>query len=467
MKKVCLSILTLLFYFHFFAQDAGYNISIQLDGYQDSVIYLGNYFGDKLAISDTASVEQGSIVFSGPEPLKQGIYFLVSMQKKKLFEFLVGEDQQFGIKRDFLAPPDNVSFTGSDENELFYTYLNYNKESYSRVRSLRSKLQAFPPDSDSIVMIKTEIDRINKEAIDYKLNIIDENPGSVIAMLFNIMREPEVPDFLRPDGRQDSLAAYLYYKNHYWEYVDLGDDRFLRTPVFQRKLERYMNDVLSGHPDSLINEIDAMIAKTAENSEMRNYLLWYFTNTYETSKVMSYDKIFVHMVDTYFTDQTYEWLHPTVQQNMINRVDQMRNVLIGATAPALIMADTGNQLISMHEIEAEYLIVLFWSSTCGECQIEVEAINNQYIDNDINLKIYAVNTDTTFSKWKTYISKHELDWINVNGNISLTGDYHKLYDIYSTPVIYLLDDKKAIIAKRLSAEKIPAVIDRHRNENTK
>lgn len=228
-----------------------------------------------------------------------------------------------------------------------------------------------------------------------------------------------------------------------------------------------MNDVLPGHPDSLINEIDVMIAKTGEKSEMRNYLLWYFTNTYETSKVMSYDRIFVHMVDTYFTEQSYDWLHPTVQENMVNRVNQMRNVLIGTYAPALVMADTANKLISLHEVEAQYIILLFWSSSCGECQKEVETINEQYKDTDIDMKIYAVNTDTVFSKWKNYISKYELDWINVNGNISLTGDYHRLYDIYSTPVIYLLDEKKTIIAKRLSADKLPAVISRNRKEKTK
>ncbi len=303
---------------------------------------------------------------------------------------------------------------------------------------------------------------INTESIDYKIDIIKNHPNSVIALLFNIMREPEVPEFFLEDGRQDSISAYLYYRNHYWEYVDFGDDRFLRTPVFHRKLERYMNDVISGHPDTIISEIDVIIAETGPASEMRNYLLWYFTNTYETSKVMSYDKIFVHMVDTYFTDQSYDWLHPTVQQNMQNRVNQMRKVLIGAYAPALVMADTAMQFIALHQVEAEYIIVLFWSSTCGECQQEVEEINKLYKRNDVDLKIFAVNTDTTFSKWKDYIRKNELDWIHVNGNISLTGDYHELYDIYSTPVIYLLDQQKAIVAKRLAADKIPAVINRHR-----
>lgn len=467
MKKVCLSILTLLFYFHFSGQEAGYHINMQLDGYQDNIAYLGNYFGDKLAISDTAVVDKGMLEFSGGKPLKQGVYFLVSLQKKKLFEFMVGDDQYFEITRDLMDSPGKAQFTGSDENELFYAYLDYNRASYIKIRKLRSEIQTLPEGNDSLVILQAEMDEINKESIAYKLQVIQEHPNSVTAMLFNVMREPEVPGYFNTGGRHDSLSAYLYYRNHYWEYVDLGDDRFLRTPVFHKKLERYMNDVLPGHPDSLINEIDVMIAKTGEKSEMRNYLLWYFTNTYETSKVMSYDKIFVHMVDTYFTEQSYDWLNPIVQQNMINRVNQMRNVLIGAYAPALVMADTANKLISLHEVEAQYIILFFWSSSCGECQKEVETVNEQYKNTDIDMKIYAVNTDTVFSKWKNYISKHELDWINVNGNISLTGDYHRLYDIYSTPVIYLLDEQKTIIAKRLSADKLPAVISRNRKEKTK
>ena len=197
---------------------------------------------------------------------------------------------------------------------------------------------------------------------------------------------------------------------------------------------------------------------------MQNYLLWYFTNTYETSKVMGYDKIFVLMVDTYFTGQGYDWLHPTVQQNMINRVDQLRNVLIGSYAPALVMADTAEKFISLHQLDAEYTIILFWSSTCGECKQEVSSIDNYLKSSSIDIKVYGVNTDTSFSAWKEFITEHELEWVNVNGNMSLTGDYHQLYDIYSTPVIYLLDDQRTIIAKRIQADKLPAIINRHRNE---
>jgi thiol-disulfide isomerase/thioredoxin len=462
MKKVWFLILTLVLYYPVFAQQSGYNISIYLPGYNSNTAYLGNYFGDKMAISDTSKVVQGNVTFKGEDQLKQGVYFLVTADKKKAFEFMIGDDQHFGIEKNLSAPAHEVRFEGSDENDIFYNYLNYNKQSYDQVMAIRASMQNLEPGNDSLKFLQDEVERINVEGISYKLDIIDKYPGSVTAMLFNVMREPEVPEFFLPDGRQDSNAAYLYYRNHYWEYVDLSDDRFLRTPVFHRKLERYMNKVVPGHPDTLIREIDNMIARTTENSEMQHYLLWYFTNTYETSKVMGYDKIFVHMVDTYFTDKGYEWLHPTVQKNMIDRVNQLRNVLIGSYAPALVMGDTAQQFISLHQIEADYTVILFWSSTCAECRQEVEILDNFLDNTEIDMEIYGVNTDTSFSKWAEYLLEHDLSWVNVNGNLNLTGDYHQLYDIYSTPVIYVLDDQKTIIAKRIAAAKVPSVIERHK-----
>jgi len=47
--------------------------------------------------------------------------------------------------------------------------------------------------------------------------------------------------------------------------------------------------------------------------------------------------------------------------------------------------------------------------------------------------------------------------VNVNGTRSITANFHDLYDIYGTPVIYVLDNKKNIIAKRITAEQLELV----------
>lgn len=466
MKKLIILLIALTLLIPAIAQQDGYNITIKLDGYTDSIGYLGNYYGDKLSVADTAVFRSGKIIFRGDEPLKQGIYFFVSQGKKKSFEFFITDDQDFELITAIGGPPSEMKIKGSEENDLFYAYLTENRNAYNQIKTLQSLIQAFPPENDSITLLKNQIDSLNKASIAFKLELMNENPESMLSLLFNLMREPEVPEFFSEDRRQDTLSAYLYYRKHYWDNVSLADDRILRTPVFYRKLDRYMNDVIPSHPDSIVTEIDQMMESTAGNTEMSDYLLWYFTNTYETSNVMGYDKVFVHMVDTYFTSTSYEWLHPVVQQNMIDRAAQLSSLLIGAYAPELIMADTNNKFIPLHQVEADYVIIIFWISTCSECSHEVDKLNELYESSDLDIKIYGINTDTTFSQWKSYINRKELDWVHVNGNISLTGDYHDIYDIYSTPVIYVLDKDKKIIAKRLSADKIPAILNRQKKVKT-
>jgi len=64
------------------------------------------------------------------------------------------------------------------------------------------------------------------------------------------------------------------------------------------------------------------------------------------------------------------------------------------------------------------------------------------------------------AEMKEYIKEKGMNWINVNGPRAYTKDYHELYYIYSTPVIYILDEKKKIIAKRLLTDQIRVFLDK-------
>jgi S-adenosylmethionine synthetase len=61
-------------------------------------------------------------------------------------------------------------------------------------------------------------------------------------------------------------------------------------------------------------------------------------------------------------------------------------------------------------------------------------------------------------KMKKEIRKRDMHWINVDGPRSLTGNYHDQYDIKTTPVIYILNRKKEIIAKQLKTDQIATFI---------
>jgi hypothetical protein len=84
---------------------------------------------------------------------------------------------------------------------------------------------------------------------------------------------------------------------------------------------------------------------------------------------------------------------------------------------------------------------------------------------ELNVEVYAVQSNAEErEEWLKYIKENELDWINVEDPEQKTA-YKYLYDIYSTPVIYLLDKDKKIIAKRLGAADLEGFIRHHKENN--
>ena len=55
------------------------------------------------------------------------------------------------------------------------------------------------------------------------------------------------------------------------------------------------------------------------------------------------------------------------------------------------------------------------------------------------------------TKWKKYIEDNRLDWIN-GWDPERRTNYGLYYNVESTPMIYVLDRNKAIIAKKLSVD---------------
>ncbi len=78
--------------------------------------------------------------------------------------------------------------------------------------------------------------------------------------------------------------------------------------------------------------------------------------------------------------------------------------------------------------------------------------------------MFAIAANADFPAWKNYIAENKLNWVNVNGMKSMTEDFHDLYDIYGTPVIYVLNKERKIIAKRIKAEQIPLVIEHNQKQ---
>jgi thiol-disulfide isomerase/thioredoxin len=437
--------------------DDGYLIRFRVKGIQDTICLIATYYGNGTYVKDTVKVDAtGKFTLKGNADFPRGIYLAV-INDKNYFEFIVNNDRKFSMETDLQDLAGKMIITGSPENQLFYDYLKYNKARFAEMQALQKLIVRGKTSKDSINLLNDKSDAINKEIIRYKLDIAAKHPSSFVAFFINAMREPEVPDSpILPNGRKDSTFAYRYIRAHYWDGTDFTDDRLLRTPVFENKLKKYVDKILYQNPDTLIKELDNLIEKARPNAEMFKYMVWFATYHSESSEIMGYDRIFVHVVDTYYLTHQATWERPAVVEKLIKKANKLRPLLIGQIPPNMIMIDTSNLPVSMYSIKSNFLILLFWDPDCGNCEQEIPKLKAFYDKqkDSLGLKIFTVCSDTSLVKWKSAIRKKKMDWINVDGPRTLTGNYHDQYDVNSTPVIYILNNRKEIIAKRLVTEQL-------------
>jgi thiol-disulfide isomerase/thioredoxin len=474
MKTLALIFTVLVITVQASAQKQGFNIRITLDDYNDSVLYLVNYYGKTNQIKDTAYSKNGNFVFKGKKSLPGGIYLAVTGERK-YFEMLVDKEQHFSIHTkngDFV---NSAKIKGSKDNQDFYEYLKFLEKKDKERKDLEAEYKNKLEDENAKKEMEEKLKKINDDVLAYKDNIIKTMPESFLATILKASKEPEIPTELpkKEDGTPDSSYIYKYYKQHFFDGFDFADERLLRTPIYAARLKKYFTQVLLQHPDTLIKEADEIIAKAKPDSETYKYCIWYFTYETETSQIMGLDAVFVHLVKKYYETGEAYWVNDAVLKNITERANTLDRLLIGKTAPNMIMIDTTNdvsRLVALWGVQANYTVVLFWDPDCGHCRHEIPLIRDWMKENadKYGIKVFAVCSDTNLVKWKNFLREYNItDWVNVNGTRSATENYHDLYDIISTPTIYVLDKDKKILAKRLGYEQLKSFIKRDYEKNHK
>ena len=150
MTRFFFSVIGLLFFAHL-SWSQGYEIKIQISGYEEDELYLAYYYGDKQYIKDTVTIaaegEKGHFVFAGDEPLAGGVYLAVMKPNNDFIQFVVDEnDQHFELKTAKDNPNDHMKVTGSKDNALFFQYLQYLEKKRPVAENLKTQLEAAKDD---------------------------------------------------------------------------------------------------------------------------------------------------------------------------------------------------------------------------------------------------------------------------------------------------------------------------------
>lgn len=447
----------------------GYSIKGKVRGWHDTVCYLGNHYGDKQYVKDTTRIDKsGNFTFKGKEKLPGGIYIVV-LPNKVYLEILIDKEQHFSLEADTANLISGVKFKNSEDNNLFYNYRTFLDKKFKEKDPLSKRVAKIRKDSlltaevksDSTKKLQEKMIVIDREVQAYQSDFIKKHPGSFVTTILKAQTEIVVPEApLLPNGKKDSLFPYHYYKSHYWDNLSLADDRLLRTPIFHMKLKQFFEKVVVQHPDSIIKEADILVEKTGGNKEMFKYLIWYITLTYETSPIMGMDAVFVHQVENYYMTKKAYWVDSIQIQKIIHRGLTLKPLLLGKPAPPIIMQDSLDKNIALYDVKAKYTVLVFWDPDCGHCQKVIPKLKEVY-ENSLKAKgieVYSVDIEDDAEKWKKFLVEKQIHLINTRDKYK-QYPLRQLYDIYSTPVIYLLDENKKIRAKRIEADQLEDYIN--------
>ena len=449
----------------------GYQIKISMKPFASSKVYLAYYYGKMKAISDSTRLDAaGNGVFQGKQALPGGIYFIVSPRKEILFEVLIDKPQQFSIKADTSNLPFSVSFTGSTVNSQFQSYTTFATRTGKAIAAANTEFAKAKNATDS-ANISARIKKLDASLQQYRDSIIKKQPGSILATLFRAIKEPQVPPAAKhPGGVYDSNYAYHYYKAHYWDGIPLNDERLVRTPFFEPRLEKYYRDLVPMQPDSIKKEVDAMLLEARTSREMFKFLLVHFVQKYINPEYMGQDAVFVHLFEKYINTGQAEFFTAQYKEFASRRAYSLMANLIGQPAANLIMVDTAGKEMPLYNINGEYVIVCFWDPTCSHCKEVVPKVDSFYKASwkQKGVKVYGVKVDGSREDWIKFIKEHQLnDWVHVyqlpaqqEKEIAAgKPGFRQLYDVYQTPMLYLLDKEKRILAKKLTYQQIDEVLN--------
>lgn len=457
-KNLTLALITILLSITSVVAQNGYTIKVKINNTKDTVCYLGYPYGDKKYVQDTAKVEKGNtFTFHKADTLEEGIYFIYT--PNNVYFEIITDNQNISLETDTIDLIKNLKIKGSKQTEIFRDFQLFMRENQQKASSLTTKMKE---DKSNEEKYRSELILIDRNVKDYRNKLIEDNKDLFVAKLIKSTIEIEVPESPKDaSGKEiDPNFRFNYYRQHYFDNIDFSESAMLRTPILTQKINEYLDKLTYKHPDSLIEAAHFIIEKAKTNKDVFRYCVVSISNKYETSNIMGMDAVFVDLAESYYLTGQAFWADKELVEKIAKRVQELKP-LIGDKAPNIIAIDTMENMVPLYSVENEYTVLYFYDPDCGHCKKKTPELQKIYESQlkDMGVEVYAANINTDMEKWKDFIKKFNLTFINVadpNTHSNFRADYY----VDQTPKIYILDSDKNIIAKKLDVEQIADFISK-------
>ena len=438
--------------------------------YAGDTVYLADHNIGGKYLRDTAVIDKNGVAnFIGTKKLQRGMYLFVFPKKRDYFEFIIDDDLDFQIDfdtawstRDYYK---SMNVAGSVENAAF---VEYQKGKVAVIEKLMAIDEVMEADSMAPQSTKDSLNAIREQYLNEKGNYdsayVIKYPGHLLSKFLVAMINIPYPEVFPtlPDGTKDSTFPLRWYKKHYLDHMDFGDDGLLRMPVniVKQRLDFYFDKIIVPDADTCMMVAEKLLDQCKNTIEMEKYLIWYLTNRFESSNIMGLDRAFVRMAMSTYCQGKSWWVDSATINKMCENAFRRAHTLIGETAPELELKDVKGKWVNTQNIRGPYVVMIFWDPTCGHCKEVMPKLAKIYEANkDKGWKVIALSSGDKKKEWEEYYNTHpETQAFThlIRGEVQSQKYADALYSYYvvSSPTIYVLDADRKIVANRIDVDKM-------------
>ena len=454
----------------------GHELIFNIKGSKDTLVYLVIHYNDKLILKDSVKpAAKEKFVFKGTNRYDDGLYSLVSGDKKLYLNFILDNNQHFEYNLDTTGMVDNFSVKNSPENAEMLRFQKKTSQASEQANAWSKKRKDFEAagNADSANYYKEKLVGINDEMTAFIDELIAKNPDFLFSKMQKSYKNIDVPEYKNEDGTPDYHAQSIYYRQHFWDNFDLADHRFIYIPSFDPKMKDYFLKLLYHQESDTINKyIDIFLKKTEADTFMFHYCVDWLSYQFETSKVIGHDAVFYHIAKTNQLAGKCYWLDEDVLAKYQKRTKRLEPILIGKVAPELLIPDTTltddiTKWHSSYKMEKPYTILWFYDPDCPTCKKESKKMRAVYDSLEAlgkrNFDVYAIANDSDIPRWKKYVKENAYPWLQVGGNKG-NLDYLEYFNIYEmgNPAMFIMNkDHVIILNKRIEMSSIPQFLEEY------
>ncbi len=390
---------------------------------------------------DSALVESGNFLFEKTDR-QTGLYKLgFGDDAKKLGDVILNHSEgsvKFNYSSDnFLygAVPQN-----SIENEALAIYQKLARDHGAEVKGIQRSGQQSKDKRSAIYEADNEF---KKE----QMKLAGEYSNTFFANMVSHLQSPNRFD-----------------KNTYWDDIDFRDVSLIHSPVFPDRIEDYMRihastERTEADPQlGFYNAVDQIANKIKTNGsdEVLEFALYTMSEGFYSSGM---EPLSMYVVDNYFYGDACG--DAEISELFKMKAAGIRNLQIGNTSPDFTLASANGKSVNLEEMASknELTLVLFWASFCHNCEREIPEIKTIYGKyKSKGLEVIGASVDTDRTAWLKGIETHGTTWPNTFDGEGWRSPVAKDFRVTSTPVMFLLDKDRKVVARPKNAAQLTAYL---------